>query len=83
MNRDIAIENLVFAVTGILTVATGVIAGSLIVFGVITVATGGLALEALGAAAVVVALVIVVVALIDGAEERDVRIRLTRAACPC
>ncbi|KAK8022385.1 hypothetical protein PG993_013152 [Apiospora rasikravindrae] len=71
LNRDIAIENIIFAVTGILTVATGVISGILIVFGVITAATGGLALEALGVAALALGAVVVILALVDASEERD------------
>ncbi|KAK8112263.1 uncharacterized protein PG998_008720 [Apiospora kogelbergensis] len=72
LNRDIAIENIIFAVTGVLTVATGVISGILIVFGVITAATGGLALEALGIVALALGAVVLVLALIDASEERDV-----------
>ncbi|KAI1130866.1 hypothetical protein F5Y10DRAFT_262807 [Nemania abortiva] len=71
LNRDIAIENIIFSVTGILTVATGAISGILVVFGVITAATGGAALEVLGALTLVLGAVVAILALIDAAEERD------------
>ncbi|KAM5352960.1 hypothetical protein ACJ41O_005682 [Fusarium nematophilum] len=71
LNRDIAIENMIFTITGILTVAVGVISGILIVFGVITVATGGLALEALGVVGMVLGAVVVILAAVDASKERD------------
>ena len=71
---------MIFAISGLLTIATGVIAGGLILFGVITAATGGLALEALGWVVIAAGVAIVIIAIIDASEERDVSLAVSSQA---
>lgn len=57
--------------TGLLTIMTGIFAYGMALCGMITAATAGLAVKVVGIVALVLAAAIVIVAIIDAAEEAD------------
>lgn len=72
LNRDIMLENILFTASGLLAIATGIVAYGLAICGVITMASAGTALSVAMGIGIVIAIVVGILAAIDADRERDV-----------
>ncbi|KAK6351255.1 hypothetical protein TWF718_004425 [Orbilia javanica] len=70
LDLDNAIQNLVFTVSGLITIGTGVIGYGLAAFGVIGAATAGAALGLVTSIGTVLAIIVTICAILDAGDER-------------